>query len=283
MRKNIIIQRIRKNPFFLVGGIVSLTLILLIFILPVFVRFDPLANSLRDRFMAPQGFKEGFAGHILGTDQLGRDVLARLLEGGKISLIIAFTVVIIQVLAGVTLGLIAGYYGGIVDSVIMRTCDVVLAIPNLILAIAIMAVLGSSTTNLIGVLSFSGWVQFCKLTRNNVKIAKGMEYVHASKVLGASGGHIMFNQIFPNVTTHIIIMASQRIGWVILLESSLSFLNLGISAPAPSWGNMIADGRTYLVLYPWIALAPGVALMLTVLGFNFLGDGLRDILDPKQT
>ena len=266
----------------MVGLIVCLFLLASLFLLPLLVKFDPSANSLLERFAKPDWFSKGFEGHIFGCDQMGRDVLSRLLLGGKISIAISFAVVIIQVVFGTVMGVLAGYYGGWVDSVIMRACDVVLSIPNLILALAIMAVLGNTVPNLIAVLSFSGWVQFCKLTRNNVKVARNMEYVHASQALGAKSSHIMFRQIFPNVTTHIIILASQRIGWVILLESSLSFLNLGIPAPTPSWGNMIANGREFLTLYPWIALVPGAALMLTVLGFNFLGDGLRDVLDPKR-
>lgn len=282
MNRKIILHRMRRNPFFMVGLIVCLFLLASLFLLPLVVKHDPAANSLLERFGKPDWFSKGLDGHIFGCDQMGRDVLARLLLGGKISIAISFAVVLIQVVFGTVMGVLAGYYGGWVDSVIMRACDVVLSIPNLILALAIMAVLGNTVPNLIAVLSFSGWVQFCKLTRNNVKVARNMEYVHASQALGAKSSHIMFRQIFPNVTTHIIILASQRIGWVILLESSLSFLNLGIPAPTPSWGNMIANGREFLTLYPWIALVPGAALMLTVLGFNFLGDGLRDVLDPKR-
>ena len=180
------------------------------------------------------------------------------------------------------MGILAGYIGGVVDSIIMRACDVVLAIPNLILAIALMSVLGASTTNLIIVLSFSGWVQYCKITRNNVRVASKMEYVQASKVLGGSSLHIMFTQILPNVTTQMIVITSQQLGRVFLLESSLSFLGMGIQAPAPSWGNIISDGRVYLTAFPWICMSAGFALMFMVLGFNFLGDGLRDVLDPKR-
>ena len=283
MNRKIILRRMRRNPFFIVGTTTCTILLACLLIIPLFMQYDAQTNSLREMFAGPEWFAKGFEGHIFGTDQLGRDVFSRLLLGGKISIAIAFVVVILQVVVGTVLGMIAGYYGGIVDSIIMRACDVVLSIPNLVLALAIMAVLGTSVVNLIAVLSFSGWVQFCKLTRNNVKVARNMEYVHASQALGARGSHIMFRQILPNVTTHTIILASQRIGWVILLESSLSFLNLGIPAPMPSWGNMIANGREYLTLYPWIALVPGIALMFTVLGFNFLGDGLRDVLDPKRT
>lgn len=161
MNRKIILQRMRRNPFFMVGLIVCLLLLLCMFVLPLVVQYDPAANSLSEMFAKPEWFSDGFEGHIFGTDQMGRDVLARLLLGGKISIAIAFAVVIIQVVLGTVLGVLAGYYGGWVDSVIMRACDVVLSVPNLILALAIMAVLGNTVPNLIAVLSFSGWVQFC--------------------------------------------------------------------------------------------------------------------------
>ena len=180
------------------------------------------------------------------------------------------------------LGIVAGYFGKAVDTIIMRICDVFLAIPNLILAIAIMAVLGSKISNLIAVLVFSGWVNYCKVIRNNVRVIKNQEFIHASRVLGAGHLHIMFRQIFPNVTTNLIIIGSQKVGQTILVEAALSFLSLGIQPPTPSWGNMISNGRTFLMVNPWLVLVPGIALMLTVLAFNFLGDGLRDVLDPKR-
>ena len=191
--------------------------------------------------------------------------------------------VALQVVVGTILGILAGYFGGIVDAIIMRACEVFLAIPNLILAIAIMAILGPSLVNLIAVLTFSGWVNCCKVTRNNVRVIKNQEFVKASRALGAGGFHIMFRQIFPNVTTHIIILASQRIGMTIIIEAALSFLQLGIQPPTPSWGNMIAAGRMYMTTQPWLVFAPGIALMIAALAFNFLGDGIRDVLDPKRT
>lgn len=282
MNRKILTRRMLRSPFFMTGLCVIFAIILILIIVPYFLRYDATSNSLTEKFLAPEYLSRGLDGHIFGTDQLGRDIFARLIEGGRVSFVIATCVVVIQITVGTTLGILAGYYGGILDTIIMRICDVVLAIPNLILAIAIMSVLGSSRGNLIFVLSFSGWIQFCKLTRNNVIVAKGMEYVHASQALGASKGHIMFTQILPNVTTNIIIIASQKYGQAILLESALSFLSLGIAPPTPSWGNMIADGRIYLTVFPWIAMSAGIALMFTVLGFNFLGDGLRDVLDPRR-
>lgn len=282
MKKNILLRRMRRNPFFVVGFILALGVLLICFVSPAFVVYDAELSSLSERLMAPEWFSRGLQGHVLGTDQLGRDVLTRLLTGGTASLLIAAAAVLMQVLVGSILGIIAGYVGGIADKIIMRACDVFLAFPNIILAIAVMAVMGTSVLNLIVVLTISGWVRYCKVVRNNVIVVKKQEFVSASKVLGSSNFHIMFKQILPNVTTPIIILASSRFGNAILVEATLSFLNLGIPAPTPSWGNMIADGRSYLATCPWLVLAPGIALMITVLAFNFLGDGLRDVLDPKK-
>ena len=272
----------RRSPFFVVGFVLVIAVLVICFLSPLFVTYDPERSSLAERLVSPVWFQNGLGGHILGTDQLGRDVLTRLLTGGTASLLIAAAAVLLQVLLGTALGIIAGYIGGLWDKVIMRACDVFLAIPNIILAIAVMSVMGTSVFNLIAVLTISGWVRYCKVVRNNVMVVKKQEFVSASRVLGASNFHIMFKQILPNVTTPIIILASSRFGNAILVEATLSFLNLGIPAPTPSWGNMIADGRSYLATCPWLVLAPGVALMITVLAFNFLGDGLRDVLDPKR-
>jgi peptide/nickel transport system permease protein len=272
----------KRNPFFVTGFVVGTFIVLITIFSPLIVKYDPIQNSLSERFMPPEGFKKGLNGHVLGTDQLGRDVFSRLLLGGRYSFAIAALVVILQVLIGSTLGLLSGYFGGAIDAIIMRACEVFLAIPVMILGIAVISILGSSLFNLVGVLTFGGWVYSCKVTRNNVRIIKTQEFVHASIALGAKNWHIMWDQIFPNVTTHIIILTSQRVGLTILIEAALSFLNCGIQPPIPSWGNMISSGRQYMTTQPWLVFAPGIALMFTVLAFNFLGDGLRDVLDPKR-
>ena len=283
MDRKIIFNRMRRNPFFMIGVVGSVFIVLMMVLAPVITHYDPLTNSLMDRFIAPEYLSNnGLEGHVLGTDQLGRDVFTRLLYGGRYSLVIALVVVCLQVLIGTTLGLCAGFFGGWVDAVVMRLCEVFLAIPPMIMAVAVMAVFGASLSNLIVVLVITGWVHCCKVTRNNVLVVKKQEFVHASQVLGAKKGHIMFKQILPNVLTSIIIIGTQRIGMSILAEAGLSFLNLGIQPPTPSWGNMISVGRAYLTTQPWMVFAPGVAMMITVLSFNMLGDGLRDVLDPKQ-
>jgi ABC-type dipeptide/oligopeptide/nickel transport system permease subunit len=282
MGSKIIFSRMAHSYFFIIGLVCLLFIFFACYIFPSFVQWDPLENSLVEKFTSPDYFKNGLSGHILGTDSLGRDVLIRLLVGGQYSFRLAFISVVLQAFIGTVLGILAGYFGGQVDSVIMRACDAIMAMPSLVLAIAFMAIFGPSTQNLIFVLTVSGWVQLCKIIRNNVRVVKQQEFVLAAMALGTSGFDIMFREIFPNVTTNIIIITSQRMGFVILMEASLSFLSLGIPAPAPSWGNMISAGRQYLVTQPWLIVAPGVALMLAVLAFNFLGDGIRDVLDTKR-
>ena len=188
----------KHNPFFMVGSILVVIIVVLVVTAPLFIQFDPVKNSLADKFIAPEWLSKGTGGHVLGTDEMGRDVFTRLLVGGKYSLTIATSVVILQILLGSILGIIAGYAGGVLDTIIMRICDIVLSIPNLILAIAIMAIMGVNIGNLIGVLTFSGWVGCCRVTRNNVKVIKKQEFVYASQALGAGGFHIMLNFILSS-------------------------------------------------------------------------------------
>ena len=282
MSKRLLFRRMLKSKFFMIGLLVVLGILVVAIFAPQIVLFDPLKNSLFERLQKPDWFSKGMAGHIFGTDELGRDVFTRLLTGAQISLIIAAAVTSIQIILGTVLGVVSGYIGGWVDVLIMRVCDIFLPLPSMLVAIALMAVLGASIPNLILILSITGWVQFCRVTRNNVKIIRSMEFVSAEKVMGASRFRIMFKQILPNVTTDILVLASQRFGYTISTEATLSFLSLGVAEPMPSWGNMIASGRDFLSTCPWLIFAPGLALMVTVLAFNFLGDGLRDVLDPKR-
>ena len=282
MGRHELFRRMRKSYFFVIGSILVFLILLIAFISPYIVPHDPVKYLLAMRFKAPQGFKNGWGGYILGTDALGQDVLSRLMIGSRVSLYISFAVVILTSVIGTVLGLASGYFGGIADNIIMRICDVFLSIPALILAVAVMAVLGNSVENLIGVLVFTRWAQYTRLVRSNVLSVKTNEFVKASKVMGGSSVWIMFLQILPNVLTPLIILMSQELGHTILTEASLSFLGLGVPPPAPDWGVMIADGREYLATYPWAVIAPGVALMIAVLAFNFLGDGVRDVLDPKN-
>lgn len=283
MSKKILFRRMRRNPFFVIGSIAALLLLALALLAPVLTNYDPVANSLTERFLPPEYFANGLDGHILGTDNLGRDIFSRLLYGARATFIIAFCATIISIVLGTILGVLAGYFGGLVDAIIMRACDVLQSTPTVIIGIIILALFGSGIVKFTLVLGLCLWVRVCKITRNSVRVQKEMDYAKASKVLGAKSGAIMFKQIFPNVTTGIIIQASQQIGVMILMQAVFAFLGLGVLPPAPSWGHMISAGRDYLTIYPWMAIVPGVALMITAIAFNFLGDGVRDVLDPKRT
>ena len=224
----------------------------------------------------------GWQGYIFGADPLGLDILSRLLIGSRMSLMISVVTVLATALLGTILGVVSGYYAKSVDMVLMRVADVQMSIPPIILAIAVVAVLGPSIPNLIIVLIITGWPQYTRVVRGNVLVMRNMEFIQASRALGSSNLRIMFTQVLPNVVTSLIILMSQQFGKIILVEASMSFLGLGVPPPTPSWGAMIADGREYLTTAPWVVIAPGCSLMLAVLGFNFLGDGVRDILDPKS-
>lgn len=251
-------------------------------ITPFIIVHNPELPDLVCSLTPPQYFSRGWHGYILGADNLGRDVLTRLLIGSRYSFIISLSSVFSAIILGTFLGLVSGYYGGWVDNLIMRFADIQLSIPQLLLAISIIAVLGPDIINLIIILALSTWPQIARLIRSGVLTIREEEFISASKVLGANNLWIMFFQILPNVINPLLILGSQQVGFMILVEASLSFLGLGVQPPTPSWGVMIADGRDYISCAPWIVMSPGIALMVTVLAFNFLGDGLRDVLDPKM-
>lgn len=272
-------RRMKRSKFFVIGAILVLMIVLLSLLANVIAPFDPLKQTLRSRLLAPTG---QWNHYIFGADALGRDILSRLLIGSQVSLQISFSVVIITAIIGTVMGIIAGYFGGWVDTIIMRFSDIQVSIPPMVLAIAVMAVLGNSTFNLIAVLVFTRWVQYARVVRGNVMMIRNTDFIRASTVLGSSKIRIMFTQILPNVLTSLIIVMSQEFGRTIMTESSLSFLGLGVPPPAPSWGVMIAEGREYISTAPWVVVVPAAALMLAVLAFNFLGDGVRDVLDPRN-
>jgi ABC-type dipeptide/oligopeptide/nickel transport system permease subunit len=274
-------RRMRKSNFFIAGAVIVLAIIVLALIAPKIIVFDPIKADLIQRLKAPEYLSKGWSGHIFGTDPLGQDVLTRLLIGSRMSLFISVTVVVGTAILGTILGVVSGFYGKAIDNVIMRIADIQMSIPPIILAIAVMAVLGNSIRNLIAVLIITRWTQYTRVVRSSVLIMRNVEFIQASRALGSSNLRIMFTQVLPNVLTALIILMSQQFGATILTEASMSFLGLGVPAPTPSWGAMISEGREYLVTSPWVVVAPGCALMIAVLGFNFLGDGVRDILDPK--
>lgn len=283
MKKKILLGRMKKSPQFIIGFCIVFILVVVSIFARQIAPMNENTNHITARFTPPQGlsaYKAG--GYVLGTDELGRDILSRVLVGSQISLHIAFIATIWITLIGTLLGVLAGYFGGILDDIVMRAIDVTMAIPSMTLGIVIMAIFGASTSNLILVMIITMWRSFAKIARNQVMIMRNREFIQASRALGGSVPHIIFTQILPNVTTPLLIQLSGTFGGVILTEAGLSYLYMGVQLPDPSWGNMISGGRTYLAAYPWMVIVPGVTLMIAVLGFNFLGDGLRDILDPKQ-
>lgn len=239
--------------------------------------YDPTAQHLEDRLQPPS------AEYLLGTDQLGRDILSRLMVGARLSLSIALTVVAISLTIGTVVGVVSGYAGGWVDEVLMRFVDVVLAFPGLLLALVIAGILGPSLTNIMIALAVVGWTQYARIVRGSVLSVKEREFVKASQLMGVSRTRLVVRHVVPNVISPVVVLATLDMAYVILATAGLSFLGLGAQPPTPEWGTMLSAGRQHLLTAWWIANVPGVAIMLAVLAFNILGDSLRDILDPRDT
>ena len=244
---------------------------------PAIAGIDPAFQDLPLRLDGPS------AAHWLGLDELGRDILARLLFGARISLLVGAVVVGISATVGTLLGSIAGYYGGIVDDVVSRVSDILMAFPGLLLAIAVVAVLGPSLTNVVLALTLIGWVGYARVVRGQVLRVRELEYVQAARALGAATPRILVWHVMPAALPALIVQATLGMGGAILSEASLSFLGLGVQPPTPSWGTMLSYGRTHVLDAPHLTIFPGLAIAVLVLGFNFLGDGLRDALDPTMS
>jgi peptide/nickel transport system permease protein len=238
---------------------------------------DPLAGSLRDRLVPPFTSSE----FPLGTDPLGRDMLSRLMYGARISLTVGFSAVAIGMVVGSLLGLVAGYVGGWPDAILMRVADAQLSLPSFILALTIMAALGSGLFNVILALSIGSWVRYARVVRSMVLPLRETEYVLAAETIGCAPNRVMLRHVLPNVVTPVIILATLGLGTTIIAESSLSFLGLGVDPESPSWGSMLSEGRAYLDSAWWVAAFPGIAITITVLSVNLIGDALRDQLDPR--
>lgn len=270
-----------RNRGGFIGFLIVLLNILVALSAPALAPHDPLDQDIARRLLPPAWFAGGSAEHLLGTDQLGRDILARIIYGSRISLLIGLLSVALALPIGVGAGLLSGYFGGRLDDAIMRLADVQLAFPFILLAITIAGVLGPNPRNVILILAVGGWVVYARLTRGQVLSLREKEFVEAARSLGLGHGRILFRHVLPNIVTPIIVVATFSVAQMILLESSLSFLGLGVQPPTPSWGGMLNDGRAYITIAWWLMTFPGAAIMLTVLGINFLGDWLRDSLDPR--
>lgn len=267
------------------GGVAGGMLLALIFAtslgFPAVYPADPLAQDLLARLTPPFWEEGGSLAHPLGTDNLGRDVLVRILYGSRVSLAVGFAAVLVACGAGILLGLVSGYYGGRIDSVIMRVADVFMAYPFMLLTISVIAVLGNSIFNLILVLGLSDWVTYARTIRGSVLSIKEKEFVLAARSVGTRHRVILLRHIFPNVLSPILVLATVRVANIIIWESGLSFLGMGVPPPMPTWGRMLAEGRVYITDAWWLVTLPGLAIMLTILSINLLGDGLRDALDPR--
>lgn len=257
-----------------VGAIIVAAAVMAALFGPFVAPFDPAEQALAFRLSGPT------AVHWFGLDELGRDILARVLTGARISLLVGLVVVGASATIGTVLGALAGYFGGRIDEVISRVVDILLAFPGLLLAIALVAVLGPSLTNVVLALSAIGWVGFARLVRGQVLRAREFEFVQAARALGATTVRILWRHIVPTALPALTVQATLGMGGAILAEAALSFLGLGVQPPTPSWGTMLGYGRTHLLDAPHLTIFPGIAIALLVLGFNFLGDGLRDALDP---
>ena len=248
---------------------------------PAISPHDPLEQDVARRLLPPVWLAGGGPEHLLGTDQLGRDILSRIIHGSRISLLIGVLSVVLSLPIGVCLGLLAGYFRGRLDDITMRIADVQLAFPFILLALTIAGVLGPSPRNVVLILAIGGWVIYARLARGQVLSLREKEFIEAARSLGGGNLRILVMHVLPNVVSPIIVVGTFAVAQMILLESSLSFLGLGVPPPTPSWGGMLSDGRAYITVAWWLSTFPGAAIMLAVLGVNFVGDWLRDLLDPR--
>ena len=280
-RRDTIGRRFLRSRRVMVGLTVLLLISGMSVLSPILAPYPQRDQNIHRVQLAPFSTSEEGTFHVLGTDALGRDMLSRMMYGGRISLMVGITVVTMGGLIGVPLGLASGYFGRVIDTLIMRVVDVQLAVPFILLAIAIMAVLGTGLWNVIFVLGISSWVGYARIVRSTVLSLREQAFIEAGRSIGLSDIRLILHHLLPNIWTPVIVLATQGVGGAILAESSLTFLGLGISPLIPTWGAMVADGRNYLTTAWWISTFPGLLLTLTVLSIYFLGDGLRDVLDPR--
>ena len=272
-------RKFRQNPLSMVGLCIIVFLFAMALIGPYFVPYPKDATGalhMKDKLMAPSW------DHWMGTDHVGRDILTRVVVGARVSLMAGIVVIFLAVIIGCTLGAIAGFKGGWIGELIMRVTDVFLTIPELILAMAIAAALGPGLFNVMVAVSLAWWPGYCRLTRASILSLRETQFSEAAKSLGASETRVLFRHLLPNALPTILVKASMDIGFAVLTTAALGFIGLGTQPPTPDWGAMIADGRRFIRESWWFSTFPGLAILLTVVGFNLLGDGIRDVLDPRS-
>jgi peptide/nickel transport system permease protein len=274
-------QELRRHPSALAGGGVILLYALVALLAPLLVPHDPTVGDLSLRLLPPAWQSGGDLAYPLGTDVQGRDLLSRIIAGSRVSLLVGFSTVALSVTVGTVLGAIAGYYRGRLDSLLSRFADLLMAFPMLIFAIGVMSFMRPGVRNLILALSFKSWVEFFRLVRGEMLSEKTREYVEAARVVGQSDYAIVAVEILPNIFHSILVLATLRIGFMIIMEASLSFLGLGVQPHIPAWGSMVSEGRNFIMTHWWVSTLPGLAIMVLVLSINLFGEGLRDILDPR--
>jgi peptide/nickel transport system permease protein len=274
--RSIVWAKFRRNRLASASAAVVVLLVLLAIFAPWVARHDPLHIDMDYKFAKP-----GQAGFLLGTDELGRDLFSRLLYAGRVSLAVGLMTALVTIVIGSVLGALAGYYGGAVDTLIMRFADVLLSIPTIFVLLALSAFLKATLATIILIIGLNSWMSVARLVRGQILSIKQQEFILAARTLGASDARLIFGQLLPNALAPVLVAATLNVANAILTESSLSYLGYGIQPPTASWGNMLNNAQSYVLYAPWVAVYPGIMITLTVLGFNFAGDGLRDALDPR--
>jgi peptide/nickel transport system permease protein len=274
-RKSDFWVRLRRNRLALSGLALVLGMFVVALFAPWLAPYDPNHIDLKQVLMPPS------PAHLLGTDTLGRDVLSRIIFGARVSLLVGFVAVGIATLIGLVVGALAGYYGGVLDQVLMRLVDLMLCFPTLFLMLAVIAVLGPSIWNIMAVIGFTGWMGVARLVRAELLSLKERDFVAAARALGASDYHLIWRHLLPNALTPVMVSATLGVAGAILTESALSFLGLGVQPPTPSWGNILTAGKDNIEIAWWLSVFPGLAILVTVMSYNLLGEGIREAIDPR--
>jgi peptide/nickel transport system permease protein len=270
-----VLRRFASNPLAVLGAVIVLTLFVIAVAAPLIAPYDPYEFDAKHVLEAPS------RAHLLGTDGLGRDVLSRMLYGARVSLLVGFVAIGISTLVGVSLGAIAGFFGGIFDAIIMRFVDLMLNFPTFFLILAVIAYLDSTIWNIMAVIGLTSWMGICRLVRAEVMSLRERDFMVAAEAMGLPPSRIIFRHALPNALAPVFVSAVLGVAGAILVESALSLLGIGVQPPLASWGNILTEGKSTLEIAWWLSVCPGIAILVTVLGYNLLGDGLREVIDPR--